>query len=279
MGRLPFERLERYVTNDKKFYMADLVWNESGFIAPHSHDFYEIFMVLKGKFEEVSNGQRLLLKRRRLHIVSLEDTHGFCGKQGDEPAILRNIVVEKERFEQTLARLSITPDQICGHYVADESLFASFCQKTEMVYGPYPDGQPFDFLMQHVVEDIIIAAALQRGNENDIPKWLKFAYQEMEKDENTVAGLPRLLELTGKSQEHLTREFRRHYHMTPTEYINILRLRKATRLLQTGEEPIIDIVFDCGFNSISYFNRLFKAHYGKTPREYRNEMKWPFSSI
>lgn len=274
MGTRNYERFEWYAADGKRTYMADLVWEGSAVITPHTHDFYEMFMVLQGKFDEVSDGQHVMLKRRRLHVMSTENCHGFCGKDGEETAVLRNIAVEKEWFEEILSALSVEPDQICGHYIVDEAFFASFVQKTNMIYESYPDGKAYTFLMRNIIEDVIIAAALQRGNENGIPKWLRHAYQEMEKEENTAAGLPRLLELTEKSQEHLTREFRRHYHMSPTEYINILRLRNAARLLRATNEPIINIVFDCGFNSISYFNRLFKAHYNMTPRDYRNENKW-----
>ena len=48
MERLRFERFEWYVTDNKKYYIADLVWHENDRIAPHTHDFYELFVVLQG---------------------------------------------------------------------------------------------------------------------------------------------------------------------------------------------------------------------------------------
>jgi AraC-like DNA-binding protein len=45
-----------------------------------------------------------------------------------------------------------------------------------------------------------------------------------------------------------------------------LRLRKAAELLaRAGEGRISDIAFDCGCNSLSYFNRCFRRRFGLTP--------------
>lgn len=52
-------------------------------------------------------------------------------------------------------------------------------------------------------------------------------------------------------------------------YLTNLRLNAAENLLITTKRSIIDIAMDCGFNSISYFNRSFFQKHGKTPSEYR----------
>jgi AraC-like DNA-binding protein len=40
-------------------------------------------------------------------------------------------------------------------------------------------------------------------------------------------------------------------------------------MLLSGDEKIIDIALECGFNNIAYFNRLFVKKYGMSPSEYR----------
>jgi AraC family L-rhamnose operon regulatory protein RhaS len=59
-------------------------------------------------------------------------------------------------------------------------------------------------------------------------------------------------------------------NMTPMEYLNKMRLEKAAQLL-AGEPglKIIDIAFECGFNSSQYFSTLFKQQYKTTPTQYR----------
>ena len=48
-------------------------------------------------------------------------------------------------------------------------------------------------------------------------------------------------------------------------------LRYGELLLETNKS-ITDIAFECGFNSVSSFNRSFKKVKGISPREFKNAM-------
>jgi len=57
---------------------------------------------------------------------------------------------------------------------------------------------------------------------------------------------------------------------SPMEYLNRLRLRKASKvLLQENKTPVIDVAFLCGFSSNQYFNYAFKKHFKISPNQYR----------
>ena len=56
------------------------------------------------------------------------------------------------------------------------------------------------------------------------------------------------------------------------EYIINLRIQNACRLLLETNKSITDIAFECGFNSVSSFNRSFKKVKGISPREFKNAM-------
>jgi len=52
-------------------------------------------------------------------------------------------------------------------------------------------------------------------------------------------------------------------------YINEYRVREARRIiLEEPPETILDVAFECGFNSKSNFNKVFKEVTGMTPTEY-----------
>lgn len=53
------------------------------------------------------------------------------------------------------------------------------------------------------------------------------------------------------------------------EYINLLRIDKAKKLLKTTNAKIVDIMLDSGFKNQSSFNRVFKDAVGESPFEYR----------
>jgi AraC-type DNA-binding domain-containing proteins len=262
---------DKLLSKSKQFYIADLALRGGMSITGHNHDFYEFFVVLQGQFEENCNGKHMTLRARRMHILMPKDRHILHTATEEDTAILRNIAIRADVFEAAAQRLDITPEQVAGYYTLDEPHFAHFMKKTELVYGQYPNGKNFEFLMNHLLEAVFITAALEKSSDSDIPPWLVSACEEMEREENFYIGLPRLVELSKRSQPHLTRAFQRYYQMTPTDYINQIRLQNAAILLQTTEENVIDILFRCGYNGVSYFNRLFKAHYGLTPSKYREQ--------
>ena len=59
---------------------------------------------------------------------------------------------------------------------------------------------------------------------------------------------------------------------TPNEYLNNLRLSKATSMLVIEQGmSIADIAYSLGFNSANYFSRKFKEKFGISPAQYRQE--------
>ncbi|MBN3581017.1 helix-turn-helix domain-containing protein [Algoriphagus aestuarii] len=69
--------------------------------------------------------------------------------------------------------------------------------------------------------------------------------------------------------DHANSIFKKTFGSTLSEYITAERISHAQRKLVATDKSITDIVFDCGFNSISRFNAAFLKINGCTPREYR----------
>lgn len=63
--------------------------------------------------------------------------------------------------------------------------------------------------------------------------------------------------------------FKRAVGMPPMLYLIHIRLERALALLETGGMKITDIALECGFQTLTNFNRLFKKHIGITPGESR----------
>lgn len=65
------------------------------------------------------------------------------------------------------------------------------------------------------------------------------------------------------------RKFTELYSESPAKYITLKKLEKATQLLHLENKAIADIAYECGFETISNFNKAFKKHFGKSPSEMR----------
>ena len=67
--------------------------------------------------------------------------------------------------------------------------------------------------------------------------------------------------------------------MTPNDYIQLIRLKRAAELLSGNEYQISEIAYLVGFNSPSYFSKCFYNQFGMLPRDFVMKTKvdlWKF---
>ena len=77
----------------------------------------------------------------------------------------------------------------------------------------------------------------------------------------------------GISSVQLGRLFRKQCGKTIPEYINELRLEKATEWIKSSSLTISEIALRVGYQNESYFFRVFKEKYGITPRQYEKQYR------
>lgn len=82
----------------------------------------------------------------------------------------------------------------------------------------------------------------------------------------TVASAARAAKL---SPAHFHRQFRALFHMTPMQFLQNRRLAAAHRLLISTDEPITNVCFLVGFESLGSFSSLFRRRFGCSPGRYR----------
>ena len=93
----------------------------------------------------------------------------------------------------------------------------------------------------------------------------------MKMRENFSLGISKMIELSEKTPEHLSRSTKKYLGMTPSEYINNLRLNFAANQLLTTSNSVLDICFDCGFENTVYFHKKFKERFGMSPGQFRKK--------
>lgn len=83
--------------------------------------------------------------------------------------------------------------------------------------------------------------------------------------------LSELADMCFMSYSHLFRTFKLKFGMTPVEYKNSLRIKKAKKLLCAHDCSIGEIAEMLGFEGSCYFTRAFKKHVGLSPAQYRRK--------
>lgn len=90
-------------------------------------------------------------------------------------------------------------------------------------------------------------------------------------DQNIFSNISinELSTLCGMSTSTFQRTFQGVFNQTPSKYILEQRMLKAKSLLANKNKRISEIAYDCGYESISTFNRLFKKSFDFSPTEFR----------
>lgn len=82
-------------------------------------------------------------------------------------------------------------------------------------------------------------------------------------------SLEEFAHLNNTSLATFKRKFTEYYGESPAKYILQKKLKKANQLLHLKSKPISEIAYECGFETISNFDKAFKKQYAKSPSDYR----------
>lgn len=75
------------------------------------------------------------------------------------------------------------------------------------------------------------------------------------------------------SKNYVIRIFDRELGMSPVQYINGMRIKRAMYLLETTSKPICEIAAECGYSDYAYFYRCFVQATGTAPLSWRRQVQ------
>lgn len=254
------------------------VYSDTEYFRPHYHDYYEIFLLLEGEATHCVNGQRIPLQRGALVFIRPHDVHDYLPTDGKQFSML-NITFTQETCHALFSYL--------GEGFASRRLLHAALPP--MLLLPT---HGFDYILSQMTAIRTIGegerdrlktairvllfriftrffADFAEEKESEIPLWLCELCDQMKRDGNFTYGIPRLLSLTDKSREHVSRCMKKYMGITLSEFINGLRLHFVANMLKNSNHGIADIVFESGFGNLSWAAELFRQKYGCTMSAYR----------
>lgn len=187
--------------------------------------------------------------------------------------VLLHQPVLEELFEFEVANYSYTTNYNIKHVVMDD-LLEQFKRNIETLVD-HPELanetmvclklKEFVMLLAQVEEassQLDFIASLFKKQEIDFRKAIRSnLYSSITLDE--------LAKICGVGMTTFKKVFKEQFNDSPARYIQRKKLERSAELLIDPNYRISDIAYDCGFDSITTFNRNFKAHYQKSPTEYR----------
>ncbi|ERP31046.1 AraC family transcriptional regulator [Chitinivibrio alkaliphilus ACht1] len=86
---------------------------------------------------------------------------------------------------------------------------------------------------------------------------------------NADFNVEKLAREAGVSTSKIPALLKKKYSMNFKQYLNMVRITEAKRLLLETEHQIVSIAHSVGYNNIPHFNRTFKQYTGLSPKKYR----------
>ncbi|MFD4509182.1 AraC family transcriptional regulator [Streptomyces sp. NPDC058457] len=262
-------------------------------VPPHTHDFFEIAVVLQGHGRHQSLDGTTRLCRGDVMLVPPGVPHSADG--------CRSLAVFHCLFRSSLLEHELSwarTDAVLGRLLLDE---ATAQQRTRALHVRVrePDLQA---ATEHLGEmaalhgrcaaehradvvgrlslllGILARAANDTGAEPEavpahpaVTDALRILDAELTR-EWTLTDLADALSLT---PSYLSRLFKGHTGMPPMAYLARRRAEAAADLLARTDATVADIAQRVGWSDQNYFARRFKAHFGRSPSEYRQDLRMP----
>ena len=242
----------------------------------HTHNFYEIFYVNKGKAIHCVNGERIVVSSGACVFIRPWDVHSYDSLNYSEFQ-MTSVGFTCEEMEEGFRWSQFPPAMITEPGLPPHIMLNGY-EKTEFEnklkgIESHAKGIERKRYFRSVFPFFIylICNKIRRAETKQLqvmPSWFSEVVEQMSQPENFVQGLPRLLDCISYSHEYIIRVFRKYLHMTPTEFINLRRINYAMGLVVENKYQITDICYMSGFNNLSHFYTVFKKQTGFTPNEY-----------
>lgn len=246
----------------------------------HNHDFCELFFVNRGEVIHFLNDEPFLMRRGDFWLIRQEDVHCYR-RNSDEVASFVNISFPAQFYENLFQSVYLGDQENRGlsdrgtlnaaQMIVVEELLALLL-KVDL--STDENLHLKKALLLSLLQTILFSQTVSDAQTPDrIPVWLSQAITKLQEPEILQQGIKGLVQVGGRSQEHITRQLRKYYNITPSQMINKLRIDQAQKLLATTDLSVLDISMTVGYESVSYFNRLFMQQTGMSPRMYRNSLQ------
>lgn len=254
---LPFERKNHYHRNFEIYYLYQ--GRRSYFIGDRSFTveagdlvFIHEYEVHKASILDTPRHERLVINFNKLFLDSL-DAHTL-----------------HELFEPF--RL---PNRVLRLKVADQLFVQGLFQKMEQEAEQRAFG--YELYFKQLVTELLLFAKRQMQrrqtaeHEHLSPMHRKISaiVQDINRSYTEHCSLEEWAARFHTSPHHLSRSFRNVTGFSLVEYVNMMRIKAACRLLKQTDDKIIDIAQQVGYDNLAHFGRQFKKWTQVTPGIYR----------
>lgn len=254
------ESKEDFFIRRKQLYNYDLHW----------HDCFEIELILNGSAVHELNGTTYHLSQGDIYLLNPTDFH----RVQSNGAEIYSIMFSESFIDEELLQTVLGIEQNIA-FRLNNAEFKNVAFLISQMLNEFKNENDFSSTyIKNLLECLFIIllrkCTLTPEPESDeksasIRKSLLYMHSHFRDNPSleTVAAI------SGFNKNYFSSLFHKTTGSTYKNYLNILKLEHAKKLVLSGDISITEICFASGFNSLPNFLRSFKSHFGASPGEMR----------
>lgn len=255
----------------------------------HQHCFFELVYVLKGRTLHTFENKRIIIHEGDYFLIDINRTHSYAAVSGDEDFSIINCMFLPQFLDRVLVHTHQFHDLI-NNYLIHFNYDSFSSEPTQNIY--HDTDKTVMFLMQQmlseydehnkeyveVIRSYLSAAIIHlvrnesknRDDGRDITQYIKEYVANNYSQPITLSDICRNINF---SLSNISIIFTKNAGMTFREYLQNVRMKKASEMLEKTDKTIAEIAYLVGYSDPAFFYRLFKKTMNITPQEYRKERK------
>lgn len=245
----------------------------------HYHPEYELTYIVKGNGFRLVGNSYASFTDGDLVLIGPNLPHTWVGKSKDD-SLFDAVVVQFSSsfitsflgFEESVALQKLVDNAQKGLFFISpkEEIKSLMLQLTEAT--GFDRILSFLSLLNHLTNENYMSLS----SENFVPlhsleteKRINKVCGYLEQNFTTKITLSEVANLISLSESNFCKFFKKATGKTFSDYLNNIRIQETCQILLKTDLDINQVAMQCGFESLSYFNRIFLKKKGLTPRQYR----------
>ncbi|MDD4573466.1 MAG: AraC family transcriptional regulator [Sphaerochaeta sp.] len=249
----------------------------------HSHDFYELVVVVSGKGSHLTLGAETPIGEGSVLFVSPGVQHGYDKLDNLK---LYNILIGSDVFSKEISDLSEMPgfktfflysgENIpifkLNNYQLTETIFLLKEIKKESERVGFAMGSAamaYAKLLQLVIKIARIHTPKLRGSTRSTAERLDPIMLFIEQNLDRSLTLEELVSVANMSASTLNRQFKAYTGWSPVAFHIHRRIAYACSLILKTDMSVEELSEASGFSDGNYFSRQFRSHMHMSPKQYK----------
>lgn len=248
---------------------------------PHSHNFEELLIGIKGELEHFIDFESTNIQAPFVSFVSKGKVHRVIPRPYKGECDIWGIRFKSEFIPETTFQLYSYYHDKANLVLTSGACFKRLVTLCELMHYELQVSAPDYSVIRHLLSALFTMIESERRkqetDENSVfttqsQTFLNFL-KILEENFRRPEGVEFYAEKLFMTSRNLNLICQNILQQSVSEIIETRKLIEAKNLLTSTDKTVSEIGFELGYNEKSYFSNVFKKKSGQTPTEFRDEMR------